>query len=388
MKVTNSNVIQFHLEVIYGITVKSFEKKKERLVIGVSKVFGVPLENVPRQYIPEFGLVPCFLVDACSFLLERARTVGLFRKPGSLPRIKTLKDKLNCQEGCLSTAHPYDVATLIKQFCRELPEPLFPTELHTALLEAQALPNLQDRTSALQLLSCLLPARNFSCLHYLFDFLCKVSQRCTDNLMTSSNLATVFAPCLLPPPNKAEMSEGRLELRVLVLRTFIENPDLFGVIPKAVMDSMEFLMNFHLLKDEKRRPKKRHSFKVMQSGKTASWIQGRSKVRPTVSEQNQGSISGERKSLRRSLGLETFPNVQLFRTFMPFADQTLKPATVLLDSPPKHACKTLQERLKRDLHLGHYSRSSKGPDAGSSPVLIGVGKLALWRRSTSLYYKY
>lgn len=59
--------------------------------------------------------------------------------------------------------------------------------------------------------------------------------------------------------------------------------------------------------------------KVMQSGKTASWIQGRSKVRPTVSEQNQGSISGERKSLRRSLGLETFPNVQLFRTFMPFA---------------------------------------------------------------------
>ncbi len=46
--------------------------------------------------------------------------------------------------------------------------------------------------------------------------------------MTSSNLATVFAPCLLPPPNKAEMSEGRLELRVLVLRTFTENPHLFG----------------------------------------------------------------------------------------------------------------------------------------------------------------
>lgn len=46
--------------------------------------------------------------------------------------------------------------------------------------------------------------------------------------MTSSNLATIFAPCLLPPPNQAEMSEGRLELRVLILRTFIENPHLFG----------------------------------------------------------------------------------------------------------------------------------------------------------------
>lgn len=32
-----------------------------------------------------------FLVDACSILLERAGTVGLFRKPGSLPRIKTLR---------------------------------------------------------------------------------------------------------------------------------------------------------------------------------------------------------------------------------------------------------------------------------------------------------
>lgn len=52
--------------------------------------------------------------------------------------------------------------------------------------------------------------------------------RCEENLMTSSNLATVFAPCLLPPPNKAEMSETRLELRVLVLRAFTENPHLFG----------------------------------------------------------------------------------------------------------------------------------------------------------------
>lgn len=36
---------------------------------------------------------------------------------------------------------------------------------------------------------------------------------------------------------------------------------LLGVIPKAVMDSMEFLMNFHFLKDTKRGHKKRHSFK-------------------------------------------------------------------------------------------------------------------------------
>lgn len=58
MKVTDSNVIRFHLEVLHGITVRNFEKKKERLFIGTAKIFGVPLENLPRRYLPEFGLVP------------------------------------------------------------------------------------------------------------------------------------------------------------------------------------------------------------------------------------------------------------------------------------------------------------------------------------------
>ena len=58
MKVTDSNVIRFHLQVLYGITVKSIEKKKERLFVGGVKIFGVPLENLARRYIPEFGLVP------------------------------------------------------------------------------------------------------------------------------------------------------------------------------------------------------------------------------------------------------------------------------------------------------------------------------------------
>lgn len=58
MKVTDSNVIRFHLQVLYGITVRSFERKRERLIIGGAKIFGVPLESLARRYIPEFGLVP------------------------------------------------------------------------------------------------------------------------------------------------------------------------------------------------------------------------------------------------------------------------------------------------------------------------------------------
>lgn len=111
----------------------------------------------------------------------------------------TMQSKLNCGDGCLSSASPYDVATLIKQFCRELPESLFPSELHAALLKAQTMSSLQDRTAALQLLSCLLPAREASCLHYLFDFLSKVSQRyerihCEDNeLKINQSIIAIFS---------------------------------------------------------------------------------------------------------------------------------------------------------------------------------------------------
>ncbi|MEQ2202800.1 hypothetical protein XENOCAPTIV_016135 [Xenoophorus captivus] len=351
MKITDSNVIRFHLQVLYGISVKNFEKKKGRLICSGAKVFGVPLENLARKYIPEFGLVPCFLVDACSFLLDRICTVGLFRKPGSLHRIKVLRAKLNHGEESLSTALPYDVATLIKQFCRELPEPLFPSELHVPLLKAQALSNLQDRMAALQLLSCLLPAKNSSCLHYLFDFLHKVSQRCSDNLMTSTNLATVFVPCLLPPPNKTEMSEGRLELRVLVLRNFVECPHLFGVIPKAVLDSMEYFMNIHHLRDvfKKKGNQKRHSLKVKRCVKTVSWVQGKPKVSPTASLPTQSSMSGDGPKLKRSLGLRTFPNIQLFRTCMPNAEQGFIPAADALEyfnTQDKTSVLTAMERLQ------------------------------------------
>ncbi|KAK7907588.1 hypothetical protein WMY93_016200 [Mugilogobius chulae] len=373
-KITDRNVIRFHLQVLYGITVKRCEKNRDyRLSFGGTRIFGVPLENLARIYIPDFGLVPEFLVKACSLLTERVATVGLFRKPGSLPRIKTLRARLNRGEDCLSTALPYDVATLVKQFCRELPEPLFPSDLHTALIKAQALSTPEDRTSALQLLSCLLPARNASTLHYLFDFLYKVSQRCDDNLMTSLNLATVFAPCLLPPPNQTEMSEDRIELRVLVLRSLIEKPRLFGVIPKTVMDSMEFLIDSPISKglQAKRGNQKRHSFTVRRAIKTIPWIQARAKPKPDTEPTKPPS---SRPCLRRSLGQEHFPNLQVFRSCLPWEEH-------IYNLSEEDNC-TEQEKLKKDLCV--LTKRIRGQNGHSSPVLTGAGKLASLRRRTSL----
>lgn len=88
-----------------------------------------------------------------------------------------LQAKLDQGEDCLSSALPVDVAALLKQFFRELPEPALPSELHAALLKAQELPTPEERTSATMLLSCVLPERNVNTLRYFFSFLQSVSER-------------------------------------------------------------------------------------------------------------------------------------------------------------------------------------------------------------------
>lgn len=116
------------------------------------------------------------------------------------------------------------------------------------------------------------------------------------------------------------------------------------------MDSMDFLMDFNFpphAQSKKASNRKKHSFKsklhklfyhqsdanvkmslgnnvllfyslniVMHSVKTVSWIHGRSKVTAPASEQVRQSTSGDKPSLRRSLGLDNFPNILLFRTYM------------------------------------------------------------------------
>uniref|UniRef100_A0A6Q2XK10 Rho-GAP domain-containing protein n=1 Tax=Esox lucius TaxID=8010 RepID=A0A6Q2XK10_ESOLU len=222
-----------HLRVVHGIKLKHYQRKKERPATTETKVFGVSLGSLRQCYAPDYGQLPCFLVDACEHLLQHAGTEGLFRKSGSVVRLKRLRASLDKGEACLSTALPCDVAGLLKMFCRELRDPLVPSDLQLALLKAQLLPSVQERTSAALLVSCLLPDRNTAFLRYIFHFLSKVSSRSAENQMTSSNLAVIFAPSLLPFSQRAEGVETSLKLKAAkaVVHTFIENAPLFGMAP-------------------------------------------------------------------------------------------------------------------------------------------------------------
>ncbi|XP_078089421.1 rho GTPase-activating protein 11A isoform X2 [Mustelus asterias] len=230
----------------YGIKVKNWNRINGRAQgrdkkIAYNEVFGTPLHALPQCTVLEHATVPQFLVDACGYLEKHVHTEGLFRKSGSVIRLKALKAKVDQGEKCITMAPPCDVAGLVKQFFRELPEPIFPTELHEAFFKAQQLQNDESITATI-LLSCLLPEKTIDTLRYFLNFLKNVSLRSEDNKMDASNLAVVIAPNLFHSGEGSEkitaLTEKQLQLQAAAVHTLIDNFEHIGHVPEFVSDKI------------------------------------------------------------------------------------------------------------------------------------------------------
>ncbi|XDV43823.1 hypothetical protein PO909_012226 [Leuciscus waleckii] len=251
MKVLERNVVRLavvqHLRSVYGIKIKNWNKSRNKQTsTNTVRVFGVALEGLPHCHVLDYGDVPCFIVDACTCLLGHLDTEGLFRKSGSVVRVKSLRAKLDQGEDSLPTALPLDIAGLLKQFFRELPEPVLTVDLHSGFLKAQELPSEEERTSATVLLSCVLPDRNLNTLRYFFSFLKTVSQRCAENKMDSSNLSVIFAPnlfhCVDGGEKMSSNTEKRLKHQAAALQCLIDNAQHLGAVPQFLMEKVPAML--------------------------------------------------------------------------------------------------------------------------------------------------
>uniref|UniRef100_S4RJ92 Rho-GAP domain-containing protein n=1 Tax=Petromyzon marinus TaxID=7757 RepID=S4RJ92_PETMA len=167
-----------------------------------------------------------FVLEACRYLQDHLDTEGIFRKPGSLSRMRELKARLERGEACLAGATVNDVAGLLKQHLREAAEPLVPRELHSSLRRAQQLATAEERTRATLLLCLLMPPATAHTLRFLMTFLHSVAERAEDNKMTATNLAVVFTPTLMHGGRGASLTPGTqqlLQLQVLTVETLIAN---------------------------------------------------------------------------------------------------------------------------------------------------------------------
>ncbi|KAM9320535.1 rho GTPase-activating protein 6 [Gastrophryne carolinensis] len=194
------------------------------------------------------------LVDSCCQHLEKngLQTVGIFRVGSSKKRVRQLREEFDRGiDVALEEEHSvHDVAALLKEFLRDMPDPLLTRELYTPFIHTIML-DPEDQLTTLQLLLYLLPPCNCDTLHRLLQFLATVAthaddavdkegQEITGNKMTSLNLATIFGPNLLHKQKSSDkeftvQSTARAEESttiISVVQKMIENYEsLFMVSP-------------------------------------------------------------------------------------------------------------------------------------------------------------
>ncbi|XP_024081215.1 rho GTPase-activating protein 19-like isoform X2 [Cimex lectularius] len=138
---------------------------------------------------------------------ENVSQEGIFRRSGKMTRQQELKSlltqgaKFNLEDGSFSV---HDVATVLKGFLAELPEPLLTEAYYPAYCQIADLYQNKNFSEiklsrSLQLLFMLLPNENRRILKAILKLLFVTASHVGTNRMSAENLATLFTPHLLCP---------------------------------------------------------------------------------------------------------------------------------------------------------------------------------------------
>ena len=196
----------------------------------ISGVFGFQLNVTSRN---DNASVP-LIVRKCVDEIEKRGllAVGLYRISGNARRKRQLKaqfDEDSTTVDLSEDSHPdiNVIAGILKDYLRELPEPLITESLSKLLINA-AKDQVQDQDLASQkrVLSKLLvqlPQNNRETLVYLLNHFLRVIAEKDTNKMDARNLSVCFGPVLLCPP--ANLTEGKdlldLKLHIKIVEFLI-----------------------------------------------------------------------------------------------------------------------------------------------------------------------
>uniref|UniRef100_A0A8C5HD65 Rho GTPase activating protein 22 n=1 Tax=Gouania willdenowi TaxID=441366 RepID=A0A8C5HD65_GOUWI len=168
-------------------------------------IFGQRLEDTV-QYEKKFGprLAPLLVEQCVDFIRDRGLDEeGLFRMPGQANLVRELQEAFDCGDKPLfdSNTDVHTVASLLKLYLRELPEPVIPFSKYEDFLTCAQLlaKDEEEGVQELEKQVSTLPLPNYNLLKYICKFLDEVQSHCNENKMSVQNLATVFGPNILRP---------------------------------------------------------------------------------------------------------------------------------------------------------------------------------------------
>lgn len=179
-------------------------------------------------------LVPLLVQQCVCFIHQHGLTEeGLFRMPGQTNHVRELQDAFNCGEKPLfgSNTDVHTVASLLKLYLRELPEPVVPFNKYTEFLSTAQLLAKNQEEGILELGRQLksLPQVNYNLLRYICRFLDEVQSHSSQNKMSVQNLATVFGPNIFRPKMEDPqiMMEGSSQVQHLMTVLISEHSRLY-----------------------------------------------------------------------------------------------------------------------------------------------------------------
>ncbi|KAL4641071.1 rho GTPase-activating protein 22 isoform X2 [Arapaima gigas] len=203
--------------------------------VGGGSIFGQRLEDT-MQYDQRFGprRVPRLVEQCVDFIQDQGlREEGLFRLPGQANLVKELQDAFDCGDKPLfdSNTDVHTVASLLKLYLRELPEPVVPFDKYQDFLTCAQLLAKDEDTGTQELARQVktLPQANFNLLKYICKFLDEVQSHSNENKMSVQNLATVFGPNILRPKmeDPVKIMEGTSQVQHLMTVLISEHKQLY-----------------------------------------------------------------------------------------------------------------------------------------------------------------
>ncbi|MBZ3884167.1 Rho GTPase-activating protein 25 [Sciurus carolinensis] len=193
------------------VLMASSQAEMEEWVKFLRRVAGTPSGAVFGQRLDEtvayeqkFGphLVPILVEKCAEFILEHGvNEEGIFRLPGQDNLVKQLRDAFDAGErpSFDRDTDVHTVASLLKLYLRDLPEPVVPWSQYEGFLLCGQLMNADEAKAQQELMKQLssLPRDNYSLLSYICRFLHEIQLNCAVNKMSVDNLATVIGVNLI-----------------------------------------------------------------------------------------------------------------------------------------------------------------------------------------------
>ncbi|KAJ5152961.1 uncharacterized protein N7482_009439 [Penicillium canariense] len=183
-------------------------------------VFGVSLDDL---YARDGTAVP-FLVYQCFQAVELfgLEMEGIYRLSGSANHINHMKAVFDNDSSQVDFTNPENfyhdvnsVAGLVKQFFRDLPDPLFTSQFYSQFIDAARIDDDIQRRDSCHALINSLPDAHYATLRAVILHLNKVQEHYTSNRMNAGNLAICFGPTLMGANSGGNIADAGWQVRVI-----------------------------------------------------------------------------------------------------------------------------------------------------------------------------